>query len=429
MDTLGVIILFGILVCLGLLGLVSAALHSLEHLRTERLERLQRQGNWPAGLVRRLSEDRPRTWATASTVRTVALVGMTALTIALALRWTPGVAWMSALALLAAVAVALAVVAWARAVAVRSPIRTALAVAPVFAALVWACRPMAGLLLDAPLAVVSRMATGDAHGEQPVQPPPPDRERDGYKQRMIRAITRLADTSVREIMVPRVDIVAISTEASLRQAVDLIIEESYSRIPLYEDEPDHFVGVLHAKDLLPHIGEQPGPGGLPARPPRRLQDIARKPYFVPETKRVDELLREMQDKRVQLAIVVDEYGGTAGLVTVEDLVEEIVGDIEDEFDVAEQQVVRISEAEAVMDARVSVDELDRLFGVQVDGEGFDTVGGYVGHLLGRVPTVGDRVATDELRLDVLSTVGRRVKRVRVTRATQEARTEPARTGG
>ena len=335
---------------------------------------------------------------------------------------------MSIPALLLAIALALAVTAWVRAIAVRRPSRTALAVAPVFAMLVWACRPMAGLLLDAPLAVVSRMTAKDTQGEQPGQPSPAP-ESDNYKRRMIRAITRLADTSVREIMVPRVDIVAINTEASLRMAVDLITEEGYSRIPLYEEEPDHIVGVLHAKDLLPHIGGQPVPGEGPPRPPRRLQDIARKPYFVPETKRVDELLREMQDKRVQLAIVVDEYGGTAGLVTVEDLVEEIVGDIEDEFDVAEQQVVRINEAEAVMDARVSVDELDRLFAVQVDGEGFDTVGGYVGHLLGRVPAVGDRVTTDELRLDVLSTVGRRVKRVRVTRATQEARTEPAQTGG
>ncbi|MEK7874153.1 MAG: hemolysin family protein [Chloroflexota bacterium] len=429
MDSLGIVFLLGILFCLGLLGLVSAALQSMEHLRPERLERLRRHKTWPAGLVVRLSDDRPRAWAAGSTVRTVALVGMTALTIALALRWAPGAGWVSIPALLLTITLSLAVAAWARAIAVRSPNRTALAIAPAFTALLWLCRPLAGLLLDAPLAIVSRATPPDAQAGQSTAPTPASREKENYKQRMIRAVTRLADTSVREIMVPRVDIVAISTEAPLQQAVDLIIEEGYSRIPLYEDEPDHFVGVLHAKDLLPHITGHPGRGEAASTTPRRLRDIARKPYFVPETKRVDELLREMQDKRVQLAIVVDEYGGTAGLVTVEDLVEEIVGDIEDEFDVAEQQVVRISEAEAVMDGRVSVDGLERLFGVHVPSEGFDTVGGYVGHLLGRVPAVGDRVTTDDLRLDVLSTVGRRVKRVRVTRATQEARTEPTRTGG
>src|SRR5688572_1746944 len=149
--------------------------------------------------------------------------------------------------------------------------------------------------------------------------------------------------------------------------------------------------------------------------PKALKDIARRAFFVPESKRLDDLLTDMRKQRVHMAIVVDEYGGTAGLVTIEDLLEEIVGEIEDEYDRVEHSIVRISDDEALLDGRVAIEELNDLFRVDIDDDEFDTVGGCVFHLLGRVPAVGDVVETNNVRFTVLSVDGHRVRRVRAQR--------------
>jgi len=224
---------------------------------------------------------------------------------------------------------------------------------------------------------------------------------------MIRGIIKLVGTAAREIMVPRIDILAVDTEATVEEVTTLIVERGYSRIPLYEGTIDNVVGVLYAKDFLRYLASG-------ARPPS-LKDIARPPYFIPESKKVDELLAEMRLNRVHMAIVVDEYGGTAGLVTIEDLIEEIVGEIEDEYDRSEVTIERLSPDEAILDARVGIDDLNEIFGLAIEGEDFDTVGGFVYHLLGRVPIPDDEVCADGLRLRVLSVLGRRIKKVRVVR--------------
>jgi len=224
---------------------------------------------------------------------------------------------------------------------------------------------------------------------------------------MIRGIIKLVETAVREIMVPRIDIVAVDTDATVDEVMELIMERGYSRIPLYEGTIDNVVGVLYAKDFLRYLTRG-------AHPPS-LKDIARPPYFIPESKKVDELLAEMRLNHVHMAIVVDEYGGTAGLVTIEDLLEEIVGEIEDEYDRSEVTVERIGPDEAILDARVSIDDLNEILGLAIEGEDFDTVGGFVYHLLGRVPIPGDEVSADGLRLRVLSVLGRRIKKVRAIR--------------
>jgi CBS domain containing-hemolysin-like protein len=224
---------------------------------------------------------------------------------------------------------------------------------------------------------------------------------------MIRGIIKLVGTAAREIMVPRIDIVAVDTEDTVDDVMALVMERGYSRIPLYEDTIDNVVGVLYAKDFLRYLSRG-------AHPPS-LKDVARPPFFIPESKKVDELLSEMRASRVHMAIVVDEYGGTAGLVTIEDLLEEIVGEIEDEYDRSEVTIERLGPDEAILDARVSIDDLNELFGLAVEGEDFDTVGGFVYHLLGRVPTPGDEVSTDGLRLRVLNVLGRRIKKVRIVR--------------
>jgi CBS domain containing-hemolysin-like protein len=195
----------------------------------------------------------------------------------------------------------------------------------------------------------------------------------------------------------------------------VIVERGFSRVPLYEDTIDNIVGIVYAKDLLRCLTEN-------RRPP--LKEIARPPYFIPESKRVDELLAELRLSKVHIAIVVDEYGGTAGLVTIEDLLEEIVGEIQDEYDREEAPIERLNESEAILDARVSIDALKELFGFVVDeGESdYDTIGGFVYHHLGKVPVAGDEVRVDGLTLRVLSVIGRRIKKVRATKAREE---EPA----
>ena len=226
------------------------------------------------------------------------------------------------------------------------------------------------------------------------------------ERKMIRGVFGLEDTTVREIMTPRIDIVAVDTETPTEAAVNLIIDRGLSRVPLYEKNADTIVGIVYAKDLLRYLAD--------GRMPAALRDLARTPFWVPESKRVDELLTEMRRRRTHIAIVVDEYGGTAGLVTIEDLLEEIVGEIEDEYDRVEQQIVQLSDSEILFDGRVAIDELNDLFHTSIKGDEFDTVGGCVFHLLGRMPSVGDEAETGGLRLQVLSVDGHRVGRIRVT---------------
>jgi CBS domain containing-hemolysin-like protein len=231
------------------------------------------------------------------------------------------------------------------------------------------------------------------------------------ERQMIRAIVELEDTTAREIMVPRPDIRALSEEASIADVARLIEETGFSRIPLYAESIDHISGVIYAKDLIRHLGN--GKNGEP------LRAIARDPHFIPESKRLDELLTDMRQSKVHMAIVVDEYGGTAGLVTIEDLLEEIVGEIEDEHDVAKVTLERVSEDEAIVDARIGIDTLNEVFGLGIESEDFDTVGGLVYHELGKMPSVGDKVSAYGLLLEVLSVTGNRIGRLRVARTTED----------
>jgi CBS domain containing-hemolysin-like protein len=236
------------------------------------------------------------------------------------------------------------------------------------------------------------------------------------ERRMIRGIIDLEDKTAREIMVPRIDIAAAELNDSVDAVASLIIERGYSRIPIFKENVDDIVGIVYAKDLLRLVSD----GGRE----RTLSELLRRPVFIPESKRLDQLLTEMRASRTHLAIVVDEYGGTAGLVTIEDLLEEIVGEIEDEYDTAAPPVEVISADEVLLDAGSPTETLQELFNCDIESEDFDTVGGLVIHELGRLPDVGDDVTVGDLNLQVLSMAGRRIKRVRVQR-TREARVELA----
>ena len=222
---------------------------------------------------------------------------------------------------------------------------------------------------------------------------------------LLQSIVDFTETVVKEVMTPRPDLVAIRSDATLQDLRTLFREEQYSRMPVYRDNLDNILGIVYVKDL---VALPPG-----AEPP--LTTIMRPAYFVPESKRVSELLKEMQRRQVQMAIVVDEYGGTGGLVTVEDLLEEIVGEIRDEYDVESETVTDEGDGVFVFSGKVSVDEVRDRLGVEIEREGFETVGGYLLSSLGRMPYVGEVVDMGELSFEVLEVERRRITKVRARR--------------
>ena len=231
------------------------------------------------------------------------------------------------------------------------------------------------------------------------------------EEQMINAVIELGDRRLHEVMVPRTAIVGLRAVATFDEAIDLIIEEGHSRVPVYEDSIDEVIGILYAKDLLPFLKTD-----ADARP--ILRGLLRTPVFVPESMSIDDLLHEFQRRKVHIAIVLDEYGGVAGLVTIEDLLEEIVGEIQDEYDVEEPLVERIDDDRARIDGRASIDDMLDLFELKLqleDEDEYDTIGGLVYHRVGGVPQPGDEVQVDGLRLTVETTDGRRVGKVLVVR--------------
>jgi CBS domain containing-hemolysin-like protein len=224
---------------------------------------------------------------------------------------------------------------------------------------------------------------------------------------MIRSIFALGDTVVREVMVPRTDMACIPIDAPVRDVLDTIIECGHSRIPVYEGTMDNIVGLLYAKDLLKLWGRDEA--GI------NLRSIMRPSMYIPESKNLEEMLQEFRRKRIHLAIVVDEYGGTSGLLTIEDLLEEIVGDIQDEYDTEEELLVEEAGGSVLIDARLPIEELEEHFGIKIEREKFDTVGGLAFHLTGRIPESGEVVKSENLLITVLEADERRVIRLRVER--------------
>ena len=229
---------------------------------------------------------------------------------------------------------------------------------------------------------------------------------DKAERKLLQSVVDFGGTLVREVMTPRPDIVAINESATVAEFRSLFAEEKYSRIPVFKEDLDHILGFVFAKDLVTLDGV-PGSSKIVPR-------LLRPAYVVPEGKRVADLLRELQGEHVQSAIVVDEYGGTAGLVTIEDLVEEIVGEIRDEYDGDESDpIVDEGNGAFLFLATVSVGDMVERLGVAVERDGFETVGGYLLTRLGRVPAAGETVEVDDLTVEVLEAERRRVRRVRV----------------
>lgn len=289
---------------------------------------------------------------------------------------------------------------------------------PAFRAVDRLLRPVTMALLG-----LTRPSTAPAPPPDPAIPPAangtpeaaaePDGPLDGgadQARALLRTIVDFADTLVREVMTPRPDIVAIEVTHSVDDLRRLFREQQYSRVPVFEGTLDNILGFAFVKDLVRD----------PDQPPPTLRELLRPAHFVPETKKVPALLAEFQRSRVQSAIVVDEYGGTAGLVTVEDLIEELVGEIRDEYDVESEAVVDEGDGRFVVSGKADVSVLQAHLGVTVERAGFDSVGGYLLAALGRVPVKGERFDAGDLDVEVLEAERRRITRVRMRRRTVPA---------
>ena len=227
------------------------------------------------------------------------------------------------------------------------------------------------------------------------------------KQDMIQGVEDLSKTSVKEVMIPRIDVDFISSDTPREELIEKIVKSGHSRFPVYTDSIDNVVGVLYVKDLLKSLSES-------------LQDveltkIIRKPYFVPESKRIDSLLREFKRHHLHIAIAIDEYGGISGIVTMEDIIEEIVGDIQDEFDKEREDIITVNENVWLCDARVDLDDLNETIGAAFPNEDFDSLGGFVFDLFGKVPVKFEKSTWKNYDFIVQDMEGHRINVIKVIR--------------
>lgn len=286
------------------------------------------------------------------------------------------------------------------------------------AAVLWTCRltfPLAWAqekLIGRLMTAAGRQGQDDAAddlSEVPLSLTSDGEPLDEAERRMIRGVITLDDTAAREIMIPRPDMIAAEIGTPIAELANTMLSAGHSRIPIYEGSLDNILGVAYARDVLQRFSQ--GTEGAVVD-----TNVVRPVLFIPEAKNLGELLEEFKSSRVHMAIVIDEYGGVSGLVTIEDLLEEIVGEIMDEFDLERQDVRPLSETEFLLDAGIGIDDLRELVGVAVEGNGFDTLGGLVFERLGKIPSPGDVVDEDGVQIRVISTEGRRPKTLRVTKA-------------
>jgi putative hemolysin len=410
-----------------------AAEISLVTLRHSRVEQLIDEGHRGARRVRRLTQDPARFLAVAqigvtfvgylaSAYAAVNLADRLALSLTglpVIQNYSTGIAILIVTLLLALFTIVFGELV-PKTLALARPDRVALALAgpldvigrilgPLVTLLTWLTRKIAGGfgadVRQAQISTQELKLIVERGGEQGVL--------EAEEEQMISAVIELGDRRLHEVMVPRTGMTAVPVTATMDEVIDTFVREGHSRIPVYKDTIDEIVGILLAKDLLPFLK------GVDQKP--NLRKLLRPPLFVPESMSIDDLLHKLQRRRVHLAIVLDEYGGTAGMVTIEDLIEEIVGEIQDEYDEEEPMTVRLSDDRARIDGRAAVDDLGELFDLELagleDSEEYDTVGGLIYHRIGGVPRPGDEVRLEEqgLTLTVESTDGRRVGKVLAVR--------------
>lgn len=221
---------------------------------------------------------------------------------------------------------------------------------------------------------------------------------------MIKGIVELSQTTVKEVMVPRIDVVFLSKDIALAEMFEMIITCGHSRFPVYEDTIDNVIGILYAKDLLKYLTD---------RKDIEIGEILRKPYFIPESKRLDTLLREFKRRHVHIAVSVDEYGGVSGIVCLEDIIEEIVGDIQDEFDNEVEDILQIDDKSYLCDGRVDIEDLNKELKLNIPEEDFDTLGGFVFDLFGKIPVKYEKVSSNDVDFIIQDMDGHKIKTVKI----------------
>ncbi len=403
----------------------AAAQEAITPINQARLQRLEDEGMQRARAIERLLEQSEVLASAILLLATLAIAGATVAAAGLAVFVFGGGLWASVgLALLLVVGLLFAQVV-GKALAVRNPRATARAleqpvtiVGVVLSPFVRLVKSITNRLLrtaglkDArPVSILNEEALClliGGRGEE-------EGESEG-EQTLIHRIVEFEDKTAHEVMSPRIDIVAVPADATVSEMIALVEEMGYSRMPVYEETLDNIIGILNVKDLLPLLRAD--------RPGVKARELARPAYFIPESKSIDELLRELRQNKTHMAIVVDEYGGTAGLVTIEDLLEEIVGEIQDEYDTEEERIQVLSDHEAVFDAGVSIDDVNRALGLDLQADGYDTLGGLVYHTLGKVPETGDSFSIGDLQVTVLATEGRRIEKVKIEQRTAHDGGEP-----
>jgi len=224
------------------------------------------------------------------------------------------------------------------------------------------------------------------------------------EQDMIRGIVTLSDTTVKEVIVPRIDVEFVAIESTFNELIDTLGEGGYSRFPVYKDTIDNVVGILYVKDLLKQVKSQED---------FSVEKIIRRPYFVPESKRLDSLLREFKRRKVHIAVAVDEYGGVSGIVCLEDIIEEIVGDIQDEFDNEVEDILEIGEGTYLCDARVDIEDLNEKLSLMLPEEDFDTLGGFVFDMFGKIPVKYEKVKYSGIDFIIQEMDGHKIKTVKL----------------
>jgi putative hemolysin len=414
MDTTAWVELVTIAIALVLAALAASAETALTSISRVRLRQLVEQKNAAAIVIERLHRDPNSYLSTILIVNTVAIIVASSAATLLALHlYQQRVAeWLVSLILSIIVLVACEIT--PKTLALQRAERVALRMARLVASATFIMRPLV-FVLTAVTRLILRLLGGKAQVRGPFVTEEELKmlvsvgEEEGVleeeEREMIHGIFEMGDMRVREVMVPRTDLVAIETHEPVEKAVELVTKHGHTRIPVYESDLDHIVGVLYAKDLLRAVvrGEQ-----------KTLREIARKPFFTPESNKVQDVLRDLRKNRVHMAIVVDEYGGTAGAVTIEDILEEIVGPIQDEYDVGEEDEIQfISPNEVVLDGRVSVDDVNELLKLNIAGDDYDTIGGYVLNQLGAAPKVGATLRLGNAELRVEAVQGTRIKKVRI----------------
>jgi len=220
---------------------------------------------------------------------------------------------------------------------------------------------------------------------------------------MIQGIFSFRDTIAREIMVPRTDTVCAHSEMNIKDIIQLIIQSGHSRIPVYQDNVDNVIGTLHAKDLLGYWGTEKFD----------VRSILRIPYFIPETKKISEVLKDLRDNKSHMAVVIDEYGGTAGILTLEDIIEEIIGEVMDEYDADEKLIVEHEDGSISVNARLDIEELEDYLNVELPEGKFESVGGFVMSLLGKVPVTNEKLVFEDLEMVIEAANSRKIDKIRI----------------